>query len=32
MTITKKLKYNNQEIIVQKRLSCNLIILDIRLI
>jgi len=32
MIIIKKLKYNNQEIIVKKSLSCNLIILDIRLI
>ena len=32
MTITKKLKYNNQKIIVKKSLSCNFIILNIRLI
>ena len=32
MIIIKNLKYSNQEIIVKKSLSCNLIILDIRLI
>ena len=32
MIIIKKLKYNNQEIIVKKGISYNLIILDIRLI
>ena len=32
MTIIKKLKYNNQEIIVKKSLSCNFIILNISLI
>ena len=32
MIIIKKLKYNNQEIIVKKSLSCNFIILNIRLI
>ena len=32
MIIIIKLKYNNQEIIVKKSLSCHLIILDNRLI
>ena len=32
MIIIKKLKYNNQEIIVKKSLSCNIIILNISLI